>query len=295
MANPDTTAPVSDSIRNLRLIATKTGDLPLITSTAMKALQMTKDPDISMRHLQQVISQDQALTAKILRIVNSAMYCLSREVSTVSHAVTLLGMETVRSVIMAAAVQQVFQSGRVCSKDLGTKLLSDHSWGAALCARIIARWVGYSDLEEAFICGLMHDIGKPVLLQNLHSRYTPIIAEVYRGQITFHEAEIAALGFSHAQVGALLAIKWNFPSQLAEGIGYHHEPLAAPEFKQLACITSLANQVMVFLEIGFEKNRNLVLSEQAAAVYLKLTGGQIEEMLGEVRSAIAQKPDSFRF
>lgn len=183
MANLDTAASVSDPILNLRLIATKTGDLPLITSTAMKALQMTKDPDISLRDLQQVISQDQALAAKILRIVNSAMYGMSREVSTVSHAVALLGMDTVRSVIMAAAVQQFFQSGKVCTKDLGTKLLSDHSWGAALCARIIARRVGYSDPEEAFLCSLMHDIGKPVLLQNLHGRYTPIIAEVYRGQV----------------------------------------------------------------------------------------------------------------
>ncbi len=295
MANLDTTASLSDPIRNLRLIATKTGDLPLITGTAMKALQMTKDPDISLRDLQQVISQDQALTAKILRIVNSAMYSMSGEVSTLSHAVALLGMETVRSVIMAAAIQQVFQSGRVCTKDLGTKLLSDHSWGAALCARIIARGSGYSDPEEAFICGLMHDIGKPVLLQNLHGRYTPIIAEVYRGQITFHEAEIATLGFSHAQVGALLAIKWNFPPQLAEGIGFHHEPLAAPEFKRLACITHLANQVMIFLEIGFEKNKNLVLGEQPSAAYLKLSPSQIEELLTEVRPTVAQRPDSFRF
>jgi hypothetical protein len=147
-----------EPVLNLSALIAKVKDLPPLPSIVMKAMEMTLDPNISIRNLQQVISQDQALSAKILRIVNSAMYALRREVSTVSHAVAVLGLETVKSVIMAASAERVFNS----AKDLGTKLMSDHSWGTALTARLIARRVRYENPEEALICGLMHDIGKPV-------------------------------------------------------------------------------------------------------------------------------------
>jgi putative nucleotidyltransferase with HDIG domain len=294
MQNAQTAARPLDSSLDLQFIAAKTGDLPPIPATALKALQMMGNPDVSVRDLQQVISEDQALAAKILRIVNSAMYCLSRDVSTVSHAIALLGLETVRSIVMAASVQHLLQSGRIPTKDLGTKLTWDHSWGAALCARFLARRTRYASPEEAFLSGLMHDIGKPVLLGNLQNRYTSIIADVYGGQLTFHEAEMQALGFSHAQVGALLAEKWNFPRQLSEAIGYHHNPLAAPAFKHLACITDFANLVMIRLEIGFERNKDLNLAEQPSAGLLKLSPESIEDLVVEVRSALEQKPDVLR-
>ena len=152
---------------------------------------MTLDPNCSITQFQQVISQDQALSAKMLRIVNSAMYAFRREVSTVSHAVAVLGLETVKSVIMAASVERVFNS----AKDLGTKIMSDHSWGTALAARAIARRVRYENPEEALVCGLMHDIGKPVLLQNFQRRYREIISEVYRGNSSFHQVELLTLDF----------------------------------------------------------------------------------------------------
>ncbi len=285
----------NSALANLKAIATRTGDLPPIPATALQALQMTSDPRSSVRDLQKVIVRDQGLAAKILRIVNSAMYCLSREVSTVSHAVAILGMESIRSIIMAASVQQVFQTGAIRSHDLGTKLLSDHSWGAAVCARVIAQRTGYENPEEAFLCGLMHDIGKPVLLKNVPERYSQIVNDVYRGAASFHAAELETFGFSHAHVGALLAEKWNFPPQLSEGIGCHHDPLSAPNFTKLACIANLANLAMIVLEIGFEKDKNLDLGAQPSAEVLKLDGKAVEELIAQLRTAVGQMPAVFRF
>ncbi len=271
-----------EPVTNLSGLIAKVKDLPPLPSIVMKAMEMTLDPNISIRSLQQVISQDQALSAKILRIVNSAMYALRREVSTVSHAVAVLGLETVKSVIMAASAERVFQT----AKDLGTKLMSDHSWGTALAARSIARRVRYENPEEALICGLMHDIGKPVLLQNLRPQYTEIISEVYGGSSSFHQLELLAFGFSHAHVGAMLARKWNFPPQLAEAVGYHHNPLSAASYKPLACIVNLANMLMISMGIGFEKNKDLNLEKQPSAEFLKLNGPALVALASEVRVAL---------
>jgi putative nucleotidyltransferase with HDIG domain len=210
------------------------------------------------------------------------MYALRREVSTVSHAVAVLGLDTVKSVIMAASVERVFQA----SKDLSTKLMSDHSWGTALAARAIARRIRYENTEEALVCGLMHDIGKPVLLQNLRDRYSVIISEVYKGNSNFHQMELLAFGFSHAHVGALLARKWNFPPQLSEAVGYHHNPLSAPSFKQLACIINLSNLLMISMGIGFEKDKSVDLEKQPSAEFLKLDASALSALVGELQVAI---------
>ena len=268
-----------ESVINLNALIAKVKDLPPLPTIITKALETAMDPDASIRNLHLLISQDQALSAKILRIVNSAMYSLRSEVSTVSHAIAVLGINTVKAIIMAASVDHVFQSS---SKDLGTKLMTEHSWGTALAARAIARHVRYENSEEALICGLMHDIGKPVMMQNLRDQYQEIIREVYEGKSAFHLLELQAFGFSHAHVGAMLARKWNFPPQLSEAVGYHHDPMAAPKHRKLACIVNLANLVMVSMGIGFEKNRALEPEKLYSAEQLNLGKPALEALISEL-------------
>jgi HD-like signal output (HDOD) protein len=294
MTQPDAKTLTSEAPISLERIIAKTGDLPPIPTTALRALEMTNDPQVSVKELQATLAQDQALTARILRIANSSMYGLRREIATVSHAVAILGLDTTRSILAAACVQQVFQTGMVRARDLGTKLLSDHSWGAGLCCRVIAKSLRYQPLEEAFLAGLMHDIGKPVLLKNLADRYMPILNDVYRGETTFYDSELVVLGFSHAQVGSILAEKWNFPPQLAQAIGFHHDPTAAPKYQQLACITALANKIMSFLGIGFEKDPELVVHELESAKALRLDAAAINGILADTNAALAQMPETFR-
>ncbi len=269
-------------ILNLNALVAKVTDLPPMPTTVMRALELAMDPDASVYRLQLLISKDEALSAKMLRIVNSAMYALRSEVSTVSHAITVLGMDAVKSVLMAASVESVFQT----AKDLGAKLMAEHSWGTALAARAIARRVRGQDMEEALICGLMHDIGKPVLLQNLRDRYTEIISAVYGKHGSFNDLELTSFGFSHAHVGALLARKWNFPPQLAEAVGFHHDPLSAPTYKQLACIINLADLFMTLLGVGFSKDEKLVLEKETSAEFLKLGEPVLVELAMEIETAI---------
>jgi putative nucleotidyltransferase with HDIG domain len=251
----------------------------------MAALQLMDRPGVSARELQNVIGQDQALTARILKIVNSAMYSFAKEVSTLSHGIAILGMNTIRSILVAASVEQVFPSASG-GKDLTTKLFWDHSWGAAVAARSIAVRIRYPVPEEAFTGGLIHDIGKMVLLTNRGPRYRDILNDVYRGAATFCEAEFDAFGFSHAQVGAVLAQKWHFPDQLIEAILYHHNCLAAPRHAQLAAIVALADRMMALLEIGFCKDGKLKLEEEPSAGFLKLSASLLTQATADVKAMI---------
>jgi HD-like signal output (HDOD) protein len=277
---------VSSSILDLEAIANRAGDLPAFPSTAMAAMQMTEDQDVSIRDLQSVIAKDQALTARILKIVNSAMYCFEREVATLSHAIAILGLDTVRSVIVAAAVQQIFQKGAVPVTDLTGRLFWEHSFGAAVAAKAIAARCNYPVPEEAFSSGLLHDMGKMVMLKNHSQRYQQILNEVYCGDTTFLEAELATFGYTHAHLGSLLAAKWRFPAQLAESILYHHDFAAAPRHRNLAAITMLADAMMVALEVGFRRDRSLKLEDEPAAKHLNLPAPILQKMTAEVQTII---------
>lgn len=140
------------------------------------------------------------------------------------------------------------------------------------------------------LAGLMHDIGKAVLLRNLGDRYLPIAKDVHQGEITFYEAELVVFGFSHAQVGATLAERWSFPPQLAEAIGFHHDPEAAPNHKQLVHITSLANKIMAFLGIGFETTPAIVLHELQEAKLLGLNLSAMDDIVADANAALQQMP-----
>jgi HD-like signal output (HDOD) protein len=279
-------SPKNDALETLRRITGKTGDLPPFPATALKAIRMTEDPGVSLRDLQAVISKDQSLCARVLRIVNSPIYGLRSEISTVSHAVALLGLEVLRTTLMAAAVQQLYGGPKMLGHDLTTKLLAGHSWGAAVAARKVAARVKFPSLEEAFLCGLMHDIGKIVLLQNFPARYSEILSDAYRGTIeSSHGIELDILGFSHAHVGALLAERWNFPPQLWEAILYHHEPAQAPTHYLLAGVVSLADALMAVLELGFHRNAQLDLAALPATGILRLDRTAVEEIVAELQAA----------
>jgi len=263
-------------------------------ATCLKALRMTQDPNCAPRDLHQVVSQDQALCARILRIVNSALYGLSREVATIRHAIALLGLDTIRSIILAATAHDVLGSGIGRSADLGSKLLAEHSWAVAVAARIIAHRTRQGNPEEAFLAGLMHDIGKTVLNKNVPKEYSQVLNEVYCQGSTFHDAELMLFGFSHQHVGALVADRWNFPPRLCQAIGFHHTVHDAPDHPEFASVVNLADLFSIALEIGFHKRTKLELEKQPAADTLGLDKASLDILVAETRTTLSLMPDPFK-
>ena len=284
------TAPGMQAL-NLDEVARNAGELPALPGIATTALNLIDDPRASARDIQFVIAKDQALTARILKIVNSVMYCFQREVSTLSHAIAILGTETVRSVIVAACMQQALQAGPAGSgQDLTTQLFWKHSWGAAVAAKAIAISTQYPVSEEAFTCGLLHDMGKMVMLKNRRDLYSEILNDAYRGETDFYQAELRVFGFTHVYIGALLVSKWRFPTQLIEGILYHHDFAASPNHRRLAAIAALADRMMALLEVGFIKDASLKLEEESSAEFLKLSEPVLRSMTADIRTMILTLP-----
>ncbi|MBT9548879.1 MAG: HDOD domain-containing protein [Candidatus Sericytochromatia bacterium] len=211
------------SIRN---ILNRVDELPEVPQTALRVIQLLNDPDTDVASLADVISSDQALTAKVLRLCNSAYYGLSRKVTTISEAVMIIGFSSIKSLVMMITTQSTLNKGLLGYK-LNAGYFWEHSIGAAEISRYLAVQLKHREPEECFIAGLIHDIGKMVLNQYA-------LPEVYKAtnlhqkeQIPVYEAEQQILSFDHAAIGGALAERWNFPPMLVESIRRHHtfEPL----------------------------------------------------------------------
>jgi putative nucleotidyltransferase with HDIG domain len=178
------------------------------------------------------------MTAKILQLVNSAFFGLQRHVSNPTQAVTILGTDTVRSLVLSVHIFSQFDSSRMPS--LSLKALWRHSFLTGLKAKAIARRENQKQvvLDDSFMGGLLHDIGKPILSINFPERYQRAKNEARENNLPLWEAEKAVLGATHAEVGAYLSCLWGIPDPIVESIVFHHHPRQCPghEFGPLATV-----------------------------------------------------------
>jgi HD-like signal output (HDOD) protein len=257
-ASPDTPE-AGDREEQLRNIIMTTRDLPAMPHVASKVLALCSEPSTSAKQIQKVIADDQAMTARILKIANSAMYACSRNVKTLTEAIVMLGFNSIRSLVVTSAARNLYSSG---SKRMGLKerLLWEHSIGCGFACKLLVQERYPNLAEEAFLAGLMHDIGKLVL--NLHApdRFDEIVQIVYNENRAFVETETEILGFDHTQVGALLVGKWKLPALMEDVIGLHHDPSALTPDSHLLLYLDLANNMCKKLGIGFVDNPDLDLA-----------------------------------
>ncbi|MFH1574222.1 MAG: HDOD domain-containing protein [Acidobacteriota bacterium] len=275
----------------LQEIERQVGDLPVLPAAAMEALRRMEGREVSAAELQQVIARDQALGAQILRYANSALYCFQGRVSSLSHAIAVMGFDALRALLVGAAMKRFFASDDMSRCASALRPLWYHSWGAALAAKAVARACRYSNVDEALTGGLVHDLGKLVMLRNHSGAYRQIIDRVTDGNTTFCEVETASFGFTHAQVGALLALKWYFPPSLVRAILHHHEPIILQGQDRLTAIVSLANRITVLYGVGYEADDSPGLGEEPSARALGLGEKELEGLLAEIRDLFSGVPE----
>jgi putative nucleotidyltransferase with HDIG domain len=145
-------------------------------------------------------------------------------------------------------------------------------------------------IDECFTGGLLHDIGKMVLLKNRAREYSEVIATIYRDGGVFDDVESRIFGFTHPDVGAYLAREWRFPRQLVEAIQHHHNFQTAPSFPQAAAIIHLADRIMAKLGVGFIKDSNLNLGGDEAVRFLDITPPALQDLIKQVEMMIKAAP-----
>ncbi|MCC6418910.1 MAG: HDOD domain-containing protein [Gemmataceae bacterium] len=203
-------------------------ELPPLPAVASRVMALADNDRTSALDLAQVLSTDQALTAKLIKVSNSAYYGFARRVSTVREAVLVLGFRQVRQMAVGASIMNAFMSGaRAGGFDLD--LFWGHSVAVAVAAETYARKSRVCKPEDAFTAGILHDIGRLVLLRARPAEFGQAVALARSGECSLHEAEARLLGLSHDHVGRVLGERWKFPGHLVEAIGMHHDNGLRPE------------------------------------------------------------------
>ena len=223
----------------LTSITSQMESLPPLPSTVTKVMAITANPESSANDLMKVIIQDQTMCSTILKVANSAFFGIPRGVSTIERAVVILGHREITNIVIGKAIFSSFPKLNRESKNT-VGLFWEHAFTCGLAAKIMGNHL-HLPPSELFIAGLIHDIGKLVMLMAFPDDY-PILQELSSPyNLDNSTEERARFSIGHDKVGLLLAQKWLFPEQLCMAIGYHHSPQDAPSFRQYPLIVQIAD------------------------------------------------------
>ncbi len=196
-------------------------DLPTLPAVVMELLNNLDQEDTDISVLAKKVTQDLALTAKTLRYANSPFYSTLIKVTTIQQAISLMGMETVKQMVLSAALSGCFPENNC--KGFDHKAFWRHSNAVAYVSKLIARRMNFNE-DVAFTSGLLHDIGLLALVTLFPKEFEEVLAYRQTGLATQFEAERRILGIDHAAVGEALAIEWNFSDVMRNAIAGHHNP-----------------------------------------------------------------------
>lgn len=213
--------------------------IPALPATVSHVLAITADPESSANDLMQVILPDQTMCATILKVANSAAFGIPKEVNTIERALMVLGFDEVKNIIIGKAI---FASFPKLNKESiqGVGVFWEHAFTCGLMSKIIGEHYKLSP-SELFISGLIHDIGKLVMLMASPTNYPILEEHSLASHFQAMGSELERYGARHDDIGLELARRWSLPEQLASAIGYHHKPNQAPHFKQHPMIVQVAD------------------------------------------------------
>lgn len=213
--------------------------LPALPATVTRVMKVTEDPESSAVDLMQAILPDQSMCATVLKLANSAFFGLPREVSTLDKAVMVLGFDEIRNIVLGKAVFNSFQHIYRVNREIVDRFW-EHSFICGLAAKIIAEDQKLSP-SELFIAGLIHDIGKLVMLMSLNSDYADTLELPDPSLFTGYIKEQELFSISHDAVAVRLLNRWMFPVSLINAVGYHHSPQDCPGNQILPIIVQAAD------------------------------------------------------
>ena len=210
--------------QNLRQLVARLDRLPSIPALYVQIVEKVQDPEIGLDEIGDIVAKDLAMTAKILKLVNSAFFGLGRQISSPAEAVSYLGVETIKSLVLSIHAFSQYSSLRLGSFSIDALWL--HSQKTAGLAKEIARMEDAENrvLDDSFVAGLLHDTGKLVMVSNFAEQYDQVLNAVRGGSQTLVQAEEQSFGANHAEVGGYLLGLWGLPVPVVEAIALHHQP-----------------------------------------------------------------------
>jgi putative nucleotidyltransferase with HDIG domain len=268
---------------HLNKVLNRINDLPTLPNILIKLTELINDSRTSARDLEKVISIDQTQTARVLKLVNSALYGFPRKISSVREAVTILGFNAIKNLCLTVSIFDLFSNAQEVGL-FDRKRFWQHSLGCAVGAKVIGRHIGYPEREELFVAGLLHDIGKVVLDQFFPEEFNRIISQAKENNTLMVEVEKNVLDFTHAQIGQILADRWRLPFKLQDSIAFHHMPQANQRSDKEVAVIHLADILCRAKDLGWGGDNRIPLVDKKAWDTLKLKLTSLELIMEEMEA-----------
>lgn len=280
---------------DFKSVVSSVKDLPPMPVVAVKVLELLNDQNVNYSKLGEVISNDPAVSARMLKVANSSFYSMKREIKTLEHAIAIVGERTLRSLVLAASLE-----GLNKSYGLLEKMLWEDAMGCAVGCRILARRFSSADPEEAFLAGLFRHLGKVVMNFSDPDAYRALVEMAYSDGVSTSTLEDRFFPYNHAVVGAAVLERWNFSRALILS-ALHHSDLTLPadeenreDLLRLTATVSLAGQICMKLGIGQrEPDQELDLAQGIGAQLLELEESEVQSALEEVDETFSRNRDFF--
>lgn len=262
-------------------------ELPPLPAVAAKVMGMAEDDRTSAMDLAGVLATDQALTAKLIRISNSAYYGFARRISTVREAVVMLGFKQVRQVSVGASMMNAFKRNGI-NDGFDLDLFWGHSVAVAVASEAVARKTLGAKPEDAFTAGILHDIGRLVLRMGMPEEFARAVAIARSGELALHEAELETTGYSHDEIGQALGERWKFPGHLVDAIRCHHDETLSASADGLAGVVAQSNRLLLHygLFCGYDLDVGEVPPVPLELAQVEAACGGIDRVLAKAFSFI---------
>ena len=244
---------MNDRSKRLQHIRSFVDKMPSLSTTVGKVLEICSRPDTAPNDLNKVISLDPVLTGQVLKLINSAYYSLVNKVTSLTRAIIMLGLNTVKNLALSTAIIRCVGQVKK-SKSLPIKEFWAHSIGVGVMAKLLAaeQGVPLGEREEYFVAGLLHDLGKIPF----GDEYTEVLAQAAKVYQPLNLVERELMDFDHEDVGEMISSKWKLNAVLTDAIRHHHAVhLAAPEHQALVATVALADFYVCLFDIGYAGNR----------------------------------------
>ncbi len=263
-------------------------DLPTLPTIAMEVNKMLQDYDTSIKKLAQTIEKDQAMVPRILKLVNSAFFGFQSKISSISHAVVILGFNTVRNAVVSISIINAF-SGKDVLEDFDITDFWTHSVAVAATSKYLAEKTRLHSPDESFTAGLIHDIGKVVLAHYFQGLFKNAWVSARENNLSFYDAEKKENPVTHARIGGYLAKKWQLPPGLVDAVRYHHSVSKNAYEPNLLMIVHIADIIVNCLTLNPEAeiDTSSIHPDAANAVgsQLDIVSDWFPEVLEEIQSA----------
>jgi putative nucleotidyltransferase with HDIG domain len=252
------------TFNNRCLLAKNLPTLPVVLEEATRAAD---DPKTTLPQLADIIGRDQVLSGKVLKMVNSPTYGFPGRIASIQNALALLGLNVMKSLIISTAIFENLPAGM-------TELWR-HSVGCSMACSELGRVLQSGNVDELFVAGLLHDIGKVITAVQLPEAREEITRLVLEEDLFYREAEMRVLGLDHSRIGAWLAEQWNLPANLRSAMNYHHRPLGDKNFTTVSCVAHVGDFLARLLEFGSGGDENVPILNPHAVKQLDLNQRKI--------------------